>query len=223
VIEATGIRDVPSGPLLRIGHDRYIDGLRRVTEAIHRHSDGRTQAYIQLIDFLGVKRRPERDKYLERFLPSPRRHRAALGMEGAGDDAVRRRLLTLDDASLQAAAESAPMGGHADGRPRARDRYRAAAHPQPACGAAGPVCRAAQRARAAGFDGVELHYAHAYTMASFLSATNTRADGFGGSLAERAAPAAGGVCRGAGGGRCGLRGRLPHAGRGMHRRRQRHR
>jgi hypothetical protein len=26
VIEATGIRDVPSGPLLRIGHDRYIDG-----------------------------------------------------------------------------------------------------------------------------------------------------------------------------------------------------
>ena len=28
VIEATGIRDVPSGPLLRISHDRYIDGLR---------------------------------------------------------------------------------------------------------------------------------------------------------------------------------------------------
>ena len=28
VVEATGIRDVPSGPLLRIGHDRYVDGLR---------------------------------------------------------------------------------------------------------------------------------------------------------------------------------------------------
>ena len=27
VIEATGIRDVPSGPLLRIGHDRYLPGL----------------------------------------------------------------------------------------------------------------------------------------------------------------------------------------------------
>jgi 2,4-dienoyl-CoA reductase-like NADH-dependent reductase (Old Yellow Enzyme family) len=38
----------------------------------------------------------------------------------------------------------------------------------------------------AGFDGVELHYAHAYTMASFLSATNTREDGYGGSVAERA-------------------------------------
>ena len=40
---------------------------------------------------------------------------------------------------------------------------------------------AARRAREAGFDGVELHYAHAYTMASFLSALNTRDDGYGGS------------------------------------------
>jgi 2,4-dienoyl-CoA reductase-like NADH-dependent reductase (Old Yellow Enzyme family) len=38
---------------------------------------------------------------------------------------------------------------------------------------------AAARAEAAGFDGVELHYAHAYTMASFLSALNDRGDGYG--------------------------------------------
>src|SRR5204863_4059393 len=38
---------------------------------------------------------------------------------------------------------------------------------------------AARRAREAGFDGVELHYAHAYTMASFLSRLNTRDDGYG--------------------------------------------
>jgi 2,4-dienoyl-CoA reductase-like NADH-dependent reductase (Old Yellow Enzyme family) len=44
---------------------------------------------------------------------------------------------------------------------------------------------AARRAREAGFDGVELHYAHAYTMASFLSRTNTRSDGYGGSLHGR--------------------------------------
>jgi 2,4-dienoyl-CoA reductase-like NADH-dependent reductase (Old Yellow Enzyme family) len=44
---------------------------------------------------------------------------------------------------------------------------------------------AAVRAREAGFDGVELHYAHAYTMASFLSALNTRDDGYGGSRANR--------------------------------------
>jgi 2,4-dienoyl-CoA reductase-like NADH-dependent reductase (Old Yellow Enzyme family) len=45
---------------------------------------------------------------------------------------------------------------------------------------------AARRAREAGFDGVELHFAHAYTMASFLSRSNTRADGYGGSAANRA-------------------------------------
>ncbi|MDA1266176.1 MAG: NADH:flavin oxidoreductase, partial [Planctomycetota bacterium] len=45
---------------------------------------------------------------------------------------------------------------------------------------------AAARAIEAGFDGVELHFAHAYTMASFLSRTNTREDGYGGDLDGRA-------------------------------------
>ncbi|MGR8950434.1 MAG: oxidoreductase, partial [Gammaproteobacteria bacterium] len=44
---------------------------------------------------------------------------------------------------------------------------------------------AARRAEQAGFDGVELHYAHAYTMASFLSARNTRDDGYGGARENR--------------------------------------
>ena len=44
---------------------------------------------------------------------------------------------------------------------------------------------AARRAREAGFDGVELHYAHAYTMASFLSRLNARPDGYGGSRENR--------------------------------------
>jgi 2,4-dienoyl-CoA reductase-like NADH-dependent reductase (Old Yellow Enzyme family) len=44
---------------------------------------------------------------------------------------------------------------------------------------------AAQRAKDAGFDGVELHYAHAYTMAGFLSAQNDRKDGYGGSRENR--------------------------------------
>src|SRR4029077_12525741 len=44
---------------------------------------------------------------------------------------------------------------------------------------------AASRAVSAGFDGVELHYAHAYTMASFLSRTNTRDDGYGGARDNR--------------------------------------
>ena len=45
---------------------------------------------------------------------------------------------------------------------------------------------AARRAREAGFDGVELHYAHAYTMSQFLSRLNDRGDGYGGSLENRA-------------------------------------
>src|SRR5262249_60023485 len=42
-----------------------------------------------------------------------------------------------------------------------------------------------RRSREAVFEGVELHYAHAYTMASFLSRLNDRDDGYGGSLGQR--------------------------------------
>ncbi len=43
---------------------------------------------------------------------------------------------------------------------------------------------AVYRARAAGFDGAELHSAHAYTLASFLSRTNPRKDEYGGHTLE---------------------------------------
>jgi dimethylglycine catabolism A len=44
---------------------------------------------------------------------------------------------------------------------------------------------ASLRARAAGFDGVELHMAHAYTLSSFLSRLNRRRDTYGGTLENR--------------------------------------
>lgn len=44
---------------------------------------------------------------------------------------------------------------------------------------------AAVRARECGFDGVELHMAHAYTLSSFLSRLNPRKDDYGGTLANR--------------------------------------
>ncbi|MBI5790114.1 MAG: NADH:flavin oxidoreductase [Rhodocyclales bacterium] len=185
VIEATGIRDVPSGPLLRVGHDRYVDGLRRVVDAIHRHSEGKTRAYIQLIDFLGVKRRPEREKYLERFLIISEAHRAALGMEGASDEAVRLHLLTLDDASLEQLLSPRQWEALQKGaRERVTDTE--LPHIRKLPGVLPELfANAARRSRDAGFDGVELHYAHAYTMASFLSPTNTRDDGYGGGRFER--------------------------------------
>ena len=34
VIEATGIRNTPSGPLLRVGDDRYIPGLKKLVETV---------------------------------------------------------------------------------------------------------------------------------------------------------------------------------------------
>src|SRR5215475_2192528 len=78
VVEATGVRDIPSGPLLRIGDDRFIPGLRKLVEAVREASDGETLLFIQIIDFLAVKRRPERAKYFQRFLQVDNYHRVAL-------------------------------------------------------------------------------------------------------------------------------------------------
>jgi dimethylglycine catabolism A len=68
VVEATGIRDVPSGPLLRIGSDRFIPGLRRLVETVRERSEGRTRLFIQVIDFVAVRRRPEPTTYFARYL-----------------------------------------------------------------------------------------------------------------------------------------------------------
>src|SRR5690606_37800121 len=54
VVEATGIRDLPSGPLLRIGDDRFVPGLARLVDTVRRSSGGRTRLFIQLIDFLRI-------------------------------------------------------------------------------------------------------------------------------------------------------------------------
>ncbi len=48
VVEATGIRDIPSGPLLRIGHDRFIPGLAELVRTVRQASGGRTRLFIQM-------------------------------------------------------------------------------------------------------------------------------------------------------------------------------
>jgi 2,4-dienoyl-CoA reductase-like NADH-dependent reductase (Old Yellow Enzyme family) len=183
VVEATGVRDVPSGPLLRIGHDRYLPGLRRLVEAVDRASGGRTRLFIQLIDFLAIRRRPEPNKYFERFLTITETHRRAVG---ANDEAeARRRLFALGETGWRQALTPGELEALNYGyRERVIDVDLPHIRDLPA--ALPPLfAAAARRAQATGFAGVELHYAHAYTMASFLSRTNTRNDGYGGSIENR--------------------------------------
>ncbi|HEX8501682.1 MAG TPA: hypothetical protein VF659_13945 [Pyrinomonadaceae bacterium] len=193
VVEATGIRDVPSGPLLRIGHDRFLPGLRELADTVRRESGGRTRLLIQLIDFLAVKRRPEKAKFFERFLDVGERHRRALaeltedeGWLARGDAEVRAFLRDAPDESIEKVLDGRELEALRFGyRERVTDTQLAHVRELPRV-LPGLFADAARRAREAGFDGVELHYAHAYTMASFLSRRNDRADGYGGSPAARA-------------------------------------
>lgn len=192
VVEATGVRDIPSGPLLRIGHDRFIPGLRKLVETVRGASGGNTRLFIQIIDFLAVKRRPEKAKYCEKFLRITDRHRKTLS-ELTND----RRWIDREEAELRAFLASGTEDmlervlderereslwfGY---RERVTDTDLPHIHKLPQV-LPGIFAQAGRRAREAGFDGVELHYAHAYTMASFLSALNTRTDAYGGPRENR--------------------------------------
>jgi 2,4-dienoyl-CoA reductase-like NADH-dependent reductase (Old Yellow Enzyme family) len=192
VVEATGVRDIASGPLLRIGHDRYIPGLQKLVDVVRLASGGQTKLYIQIIDFLAVKRRPEPEKFFSRFLNIEHRHFKALAeataeerwLDAAEAD-IREYLKGATPELLQKVLNERELESLMYGyRERVTDveheHIRALPEVLP------PIfADAARRAKEAGFDGVELHYAHAYTMASFLSALNRRTDGYGGSPENR--------------------------------------
>jgi len=185
VIEATGIRDIPSGPLLRIGHDRFIPGLQRLTEMVHTSSDGHTKVFIQLIDFLTIRRRPQRNQFFQRFLNITDAHRRALGDIAISDAEARTRLAALSESEIEQALTARELESLRFGyRERVTDVDLDHIRSLPSI-LPGLFAEAARRAKSAGFDGVELHYAHAYTMASFLSRKNTREDGYGGSTEGR--------------------------------------
>ncbi len=182
VVEATGVRDIRSGPLLRIGHDRFIPGLTKLVETVRQASGGHTRLFIQIIDFLKIRRRPEPERYLGEFLALTERHRALVP---GTDREIRSALTAMSETDLRGILTPREFDALMYGErelvtdvhvPHIRDL------PQvlPDVFAA-----AARRAERAGFDGVELHYAHAYTLASFLSALNDRDDGYGGARANR--------------------------------------
>lgn len=122
VMEAMGVHDFKSGPLLRISNDSYIPGLRDVARRVHDTSP--SKIVPQIIHFLKISRSGWRQTIYD---------------------------LTRDD--LRTIVRQ--------------------------------YAEAAGRARAAGFDGVELHMAHAYTVSSFLSARNRRTDEYGTTLENR--------------------------------------
>src|SRR5256714_1682932 len=192
VVEATGVRDIPSGPLLRIGDDRVIPGLRKLVEVVREASEGETLLFIQIIDFLAVKRRPEKEKYFQRFLQVDDYHRRALmGITSqsawltASDSQVREFLQNASDEVIDEVLRPRELEALRFGyRERVTDMH--LKHIRELPRELPPIfAAAASRAREARFDGVELHYAHAYTMAGFLSAQNDRTDGYGGSRENR--------------------------------------
>lgn len=187
VIEATGIRDVPSGPLLRAGHERYVEGLAKLVDAVKKASDGETKLFVQLIDFLSIKRRPKREAFLSRFLeitPALRERLAPLSNSlPAGGE--RELLARLSDEELRRVLDARDWEALQFGlRERVTDTHLSHIAALPTLL---PTLfrEAAERCARAGFDGIELHYAHAYTMASFLSPLNSRTDGYGGSREAR--------------------------------------
>jgi hypothetical protein len=139
-----------------------------------------------------VKRRPEREKYFARFLKLEERHRLSLAdvtgdsrWLSAAETEVRNYLNSAADEILEQVLSRRELESLRFGYresvtdvdlPHVRDLPEVL--PQ-------MFSAAARRAREAGFDGVELHYAHAYTMAGFLSALNDRNDGYGGPRENR--------------------------------------
>jgi 2,4-dienoyl-CoA reductase-like NADH-dependent reductase (Old Yellow Enzyme family) len=192
VVEATGIRDIPSGPLLRIGHDRFLPGLERLADTVRRASGGHTKLFIQILDFLSIKRRPTKESYFRRFLAVGPEHRGRLAdatgesrWRGASEAELRERLLAATDDELERILDPREIEDLRFGaRERVTDLHLPHIRELPRV-LPGIFAEAAERARRAGFDGVELHYAHAYTLASFLSRRNQRDDGYGGSKENR--------------------------------------
>ena len=192
VVEATGVRDIPSGPLLRIGHDRFLPGLKKLVETVREASDGHTRLFIQILDFLAVKRRPDPTKFFQRFLTITEQHRHALAeitgdqsWLAANEETIRAFLNNAPDETIERVLDERELESLRFGyRERVTDTDLPHVRDLPQV-LPRIFADAARRGREAGFDGVELHYAHAYTMAGFLSALNTRIDGYGGARENR--------------------------------------
>src|SRR5262245_66652173 len=81
VLEATGIRDVRSGPLLRLSHDRFVPGLRALRDEMRQVSD--SLAIPQIIDFLKISTRKPTRAFIEGMVKRRALPESTLGVSDA--------------------------------------------------------------------------------------------------------------------------------------------
>ena len=142
-----------------------------------------TSRLFSSIDFLAIRLRAEPERCFAQFFAITDRPRDAFGRVGATDREIRAWLSARSQGELREILDPDEMEVADHGyRDRVTDVHvahiRDLPRPLPELFSA-----AARRAYEAGFDGVECHHAHAHTMASFLSVTNERMDGYGGNWA----------------------------------------
>jgi hypothetical protein len=74
VVEATGVRDIPSGPLLRIGDDRFIPGCASSSRLCAKRVVARRCCLFRSSTF-SREATAEKEKYFQRFLSVDDHHR----------------------------------------------------------------------------------------------------------------------------------------------------
>lgn len=122
VLQAASVANQKSGQLLRLNDDKYIDGLKQLTDRVHAETNAKIG--VQIIHFLKISRSGYRQI-----------------VEDLSHEEIKEIVANFGDAAL--------------------------------------------RAQKAGFDCIEVHCAHAYTLSSYLSLRNKRTDEYGKTIEGR--------------------------------------
>ena len=114
-----------------------------------------------MIDFILIRRRPEREKYFQHLLKVTDEHRARMSADDLSEQTLRDRLIRLPETELSEVLTSRELEDlYMGSRERVTDIELAHIRGLPTS-LPSIYSDAARRAEIAGFDGVELHYAHA--------------------------------------------------------------